>query len=130
MGRHENRTRAALQARSRPSSRRAGLAFADLRAIPWVFSWHQSRHGLPGWFGLGSALVQIALARADIDVAECYAAGRSGRARSLPAIRDEWHRTVGSVLAVAAAGGAVHHDQRDRGGPADRRLSVTAGSRP
>jgi phosphoenolpyruvate carboxylase len=41
---------------SRPSSRRASTRIEDLRAIPWVFSWAQSRLMLPGWYGFGSAV--------------------------------------------------------------------------
>lgn len=41
---------------SRPSSRKQTNTVEDLRAIPWVLSWSQSRVMLPGWFGVGTAL--------------------------------------------------------------------------
>jgi phosphoenolpyruvate carboxylase len=47
---------------ARRSSQTRGLA--DLRAIPWVFGWMQSRHVLPAWFGVGHALERFAEERA------------------------------------------------------------------
>ncbi|MEO8376414.1 MAG: phosphoenolpyruvate carboxylase [Candidatus Sumerlaeota bacterium] len=44
---------------SRPVRRTGKRSFEDLRAIPWVFSWNQSRHYLPGWYGVGTALEQL-----------------------------------------------------------------------
>ena len=86
---------------SRPASRAKRLSLESLRAIPWVFSWTQSRHGIPGWFGVGTAIEQlvtdigvegvrslaersrffralvsnceVSLVRSDIDVARQYA---------------------------------------------------------
>lgn len=114
---------------SRPASRRAGEGIEDLRAIPWVFSWMQSRHLLPGWFGLGSGLeaaveehgeeeveemvrewdflgtvlddVEMVLAKADLDIAERYAglAGEVGE-RVFALIREEFDRTVEAVTGV------------------------------
>jgi phosphoenolpyruvate carboxylase len=49
-----------LKLGSRPTFRRATKSVEDLRAIPWVFSWMQSRFVFPGWYGLGSALGQFA----------------------------------------------------------------------
>jgi phosphoenolpyruvate carboxylase len=88
---------------SRPARRSANRSLEDLRAIPWVFGWMQSRHAVPAWFGVGYALdrfakrgtahaellremmkgfllfaslirsVEIAMAKADFAIARLYA---------------------------------------------------------
>jgi phosphoenolpyruvate carboxylase len=88
---------------SRPARRSQSRKLEDLRAIPWVFGWMQSRHALPAWFGVGYALekfveggcdreqllrkmlaqfplftdlirnVELAMAKADLAIAQLYA---------------------------------------------------------
>jgi len=88
---------------SRPTRRGAQRGLGDLRAIPWVFGWMQSRHVVPAWFGVGFALqrfceerssnaelleklmtqfpfftelianVEMGLAKADLSIARLYA---------------------------------------------------------
>jgi phosphoenolpyruvate carboxylase len=122
---------------SRPAKRggRAGAGLRagadegldDLRAIPWVFAWAQSRVNLPGWFGLGSGLqavadaggvgelremyrawpffrsllenAQLSLAKADLPIAELwFELGRDEELARL--ISEEYERTVRLVLTV------------------------------
>jgi len=50
---------------SRPARRTAGHTIEELRAIPWVFSWMQSRYVLPSWYGVGGALEEYFAEDAD-----------------------------------------------------------------
>lgn len=54
---------------SRPAMRQAKRSIEGLRAIPWVFSWAQSRAMLPGWFGFGSAVKNSGV---DVDLLEDF----------------------------------------------------------
>jgi phosphoenolpyruvate carboxylase len=87
---------------SRPPSRKAGSSIADLRAIPWVFSWSQARIMLPGWYGTGSAL-------------ESWVDGDAGRLARLQELHRRWpfFRTVlsnmGMVLAKTDLGLAARY---------------------
>jgi phosphoenolpyruvate carboxylase len=62
-----------LRMGSRPARRSAatsGRELSDLRAIPWVFAWSQTRANIPGWYGLGTGLATIG----DLDLLrEAYA---------------------------------------------------------
>jgi phosphoenolpyruvate carboxylase len=55
---------------SRPAKRRSQKGLEDLRAIPWVFSWMQSRHALTGWFGMGAGLEQAVEEHGEAAVSE------------------------------------------------------------
>ena len=71
---------AALAIGSRPArrgGRGAAAGLEELRAIPWVFAWSQSRANLPGWFGTGSAL-------------RAFRRGSRGRAAQLRRMYAEW----------------------------------------
>jgi phosphoenolpyruvate carboxylase len=113
---------------SRPAARRSGRGIEDLRAIPWVFSWTQTRIVLPGWYGLGAGLsvavdrlgedeaarmvrswsflqvllddVEMVLAKSDLDIGARYVEqlGGPGADDLFARIREEFARTVELVL--------------------------------
>jgi len=55
----------ALPIASRPAHRHGERTLADLRSIPWVFAWTQSRCLIPAWFGIGAAFASFAARHAD-----------------------------------------------------------------
>jgi len=119
---------ATLKIGSRPSSRTKSSAIEDLRAIPWVFSWAQSRAMLPGWYGTGEAFaafedqalladmaqgwpffaalldnMEMVLAKSDMGIAARYAALASavdGHDAIFARIRDGWHRAHDGLLTI------------------------------
>ena len=119
---------ARLRLGSRPTARRAGtLTRQGVRAIPWVFSWMQSRFNLPGWYGLGAALAagdpaclremyagwpfvravldnaEMSLLKADMWIAARYSAlvaDRGLAAAVWAAVESEYARTRDAILGV------------------------------
>ena len=119
-----------LRLGSRPSSRRAQQGIEDLRAIPWVFSWSQCRHVLPGWYGLGAGLevarqqvglaelrrwlatwpffgnllsdAEMALGKADLGIGREYAQ-LSENADVFATVEAEFDHTVAAILEIREA---------------------------
>jgi phosphoenolpyruvate carboxylase len=81
-----------LNVGSRPTSRKQTSSISDLRAIPWVMAWSQSRVMLPGWYGTGTAI-------------EEWIAGGEGRLETLRELYERWpfFQTVLSNMAQVLA---------------------------
>ncbi len=112
---------------SRPARRFESQRIEDLRAIPWVFSWMQSRVNLPSWYGFGTAversgraelgemyrrwpffqtlvdLMQMSMQKADLSIARLYAGlvpDGGIRKKFFSRIEEEFLRTRRVILGI------------------------------
>jgi phosphoenolpyruvate carboxylase len=124
---------------SRPTARQATRSIQTLRAIPWVFSWSQSRTMLPGWYGFGSAVeacagetarlaelheawpflrttlanMEMVLAKGDMAIARRYASLVEDQALAeaiFGQIAAEWERTVQALLTITGQGALLERN--------------------
>ncbi len=125
-----------LKIGSRPASRTASGRIEDLRAIPWVFSWSQSRFMLPGWYGFAAGVKQagtsvnqlqdmagswgfldtflanmaVALAQSDMAIAKAYAGlapDKAAAERIFAKIAKEWEEANALILAIRSTTGLL-----------------------
>jgi phosphoenolpyruvate carboxylase len=118
-----------LRIGSRPAARQPGKhQVTKIRAIPWVFSWMQSRFNLPGWFGLGTGLAtasslevlkemyarwpffrailanaEMSLQKADLEIARLYLTlvdDQKAAQHFYKVIRSEYEQTKEQILAI------------------------------
>ncbi|MFN2232757.1 MAG: phosphoenolpyruvate carboxylase [Anaerolineales bacterium] len=128
-----------LRIGSRPAARQPGThQVAKIRAIPWVFSWMQSRFNLPGWFGLGTGLAsatsfnslqemyakwrffraildnaEMSLQKADLEIARLYlslADDQIEAERFYQIIYSEYELTKEQILAITGNNNILDND--------------------
>ncbi|MBE9524122.1 MAG: phosphoenolpyruvate carboxylase [Chloroflexi bacterium] len=126
---------------SRPSARRSGQQkVTKIRAIPWVFSWMQSRFNLPSWYGLGSGLAaagdqdtlkemyaewpffralldntEMSLRKADMGIAELYVSLASDTVfaqQTFATIKAEYNQTLEMLLTITGYESLMQNEPR------------------